>query len=102
MDGPLSPRFRVNVRYLELTLKRSDVPPPAEGSSAPAPTPTNASTSATAAATGSGSGSGLGSGGDKKNLQADADRLIAEGKKAIALKQWEEGVTKYADALDIM
>lgn len=35
-------------------------------------------------------------------LQADADRLIAEGKKAIALKQWEEGVAKYGDALDIM
>jgi HAT1-interacting factor 1 len=32
----------------------------------------------------------------------DADVLIAEGKKAIALKQWEEGVAKYADALDIM
>ena len=27
---------------------------------------------------------------------------MAEGKKAIALKQWEEGVGKYADALDLM
>jgi HAT1-interacting factor 1 len=34
--------------------------------------------------------------------KAQADKLIAEGKKAIALKQWEDGVGRYADALDIM
>ena len=34
--------------------------------------------------------------------RAQADKLVAEGKKAIALKQWEEGVGKYADALDLM
>jgi hypothetical protein len=34
--------------------------------------------------------------------QEDADRLIAEGKKLIALKQWEEGAAKYADALEVM
>lgn len=33
--------------------------------------------------------------------KAQVAKLVAEGKKAIALKQWEEGVAKYADALDI-
>ncbi|WOO80892.1 NASP-related protein sim3 [Vanrija pseudolonga] len=35
------------------------------------------------------------------DLKAQVAKLVAEGKKAIALKQWEEGVAKYADALDI-
>jgi hypothetical protein len=34
--------------------------------------------------------------------RAQADKLVAEGKKAIALKQWEDGVGNYADALDLM
>ena len=34
-------------------------------------------------------------------IQNQVDKLIAEGKKAIALKQWEEGAAKYADALDL-
>ncbi|ORX33867.1 hypothetical protein BD324DRAFT_206499 [Kockovaella imperatae] len=38
---------------------------------------------------------------DTADLQSQAEKLIAEGKKAIALKQWEEGVAKYADALDL-
>lgn len=33
--------------------------------------------------------------------KARVAKLVAEGKKAIALKQWEDGVGKYADALDI-
>lgn len=33
--------------------------------------------------------------------KAQVSKLVAEGKKAIALKQWEEGVAKYADALEI-
>lgn len=28
-------------------------------------------------------------------------KLVSEGKKAIALRQWEDGVGKYADALDL-
>ncbi len=36
------------------------------------------------------------------DTKARADQCIAEGKKAIALKQWEEGVNKYAEALDLM
>lgn len=39
---------------------------------------------------------------DKKEVQRQADVLIAEGKKATALQNWEEGVAKYADALEIM
>jgi len=39
---------------------------------------------------------------DTKDLQATADRLVAEGQKAVALKQWEEGVNKYGDALEAM
>jgi hypothetical protein len=39
---------------------------------------------------------------DPAEIRAQADRLVAEGKKAIALKSWEEGVAKYADALDLM
>lgn len=39
---------------------------------------------------------------DKKELQSQADVLIAEGKKATALQNWEEGVAKFADALEIM
>ena len=35
-------------------------------------------------------------------MRRQADKLVAEGKKAIALKQWDEGVEKYADALDLM
>jgi HAT1-interacting factor 1 len=35
-------------------------------------------------------------------LQATADRLVAEGHKAVALKQWEEGVNKYGDALEVL
>ncbi|ORY22573.1 hypothetical protein BCR39DRAFT_551318 [Naematelia encephala] len=38
----------------------------------------------------------------KADQRAQADKLVAEGKKAIALKQWEEGVSKYADALELM
>ncbi|EIW66326.1 hypothetical protein TREMEDRAFT_35273, partial [Tremella mesenterica DSM 1558] len=34
--------------------------------------------------------------------RAEADKLVAEGKKAIALRKWEEGVGKYGQALDIM
>jgi HAT1-interacting factor 1 len=34
--------------------------------------------------------------------KAQVNKLVAEGKKAIALKDWEVGVEKYADALDIM
>ncbi|WVQ99028.1 hypothetical protein IAU59_006160 [Kwoniella sp. CBS 9459] len=37
-----------------------------------------------------------------KELKEQADTLVAEGKKAIALKQWEEGVMKYGEALDLM
>ncbi|WRT67445.1 uncharacterized protein IL334_004416 [Kwoniella shivajii] len=37
-----------------------------------------------------------------KEIKDQADQLIAEGKKAIALKQWEEGVNKYGEALDLM
>jgi HAT1-interacting factor 1 len=36
------------------------------------------------------------------DLKPQVDKLVAEGKKAIALKQWETGVAKYADALDLM
>jgi len=36
------------------------------------------------------------------DIKAQADKLVAEGKKAIALKDWEVGVEKYADALDLM
>ncbi|GFZ45893.1 hypothetical protein JCM24511_03626, partial [Saitozyma sp. JCM 24511] len=39
---------------------------------------------------------------DPAETRAQADKLIAEGKKAIALKSWDEGVAKYADALDLM
>lgn len=39
---------------------------------------------------------------DRKDTKAQADKLIAEGKKAIALKDWELGVEKYAGALDLM
>lgn len=39
---------------------------------------------------------------DPKEVQAQADKLVGEGKKAIALKEWEEGVGKYAEALDLM
>ncbi|WVF71875.1 hypothetical protein IAT40_006685 [Kwoniella sp. CBS 6097] len=37
-----------------------------------------------------------------KELKEQADKLVGEGKKAIVLKQWEEGVTKYGEALDLM
>lgn len=37
----------------------------------------------------------------KAETQAAVAKLIAEGKKAIALRQWDEGVGKYADALDL-
>ncbi|OCF40638.1 hypothetical protein I317_05570 [Kwoniella heveanensis CBS 569] len=37
-----------------------------------------------------------------EDVKAKADKLVGEGKKAIALKQWEEGVTKYGEALDLM
>jgi len=36
------------------------------------------------------------------DVKAQADKLVAEGKKAIALKDWEAGVEKYAGALDLM
>lgn len=36
------------------------------------------------------------------DVKAQADKLVAEGKKAIALKDWEVGVEKYAGALDLM
>ena len=36
------------------------------------------------------------------DTKAQVDKLVAEGKKAIALKDWELGVEKYADALDLM
>ncbi|KAL7424292.1 hypothetical protein Q5752_001882 [Cryptotrichosporon argae] len=36
------------------------------------------------------------------DARARADALVAEGKKAIALSQWEEAVTKYGEALDVM
>jgi HAT1-interacting factor 1 len=36
------------------------------------------------------------------DVKAQADKLVAEGKKAIALKDWEAAVEKYADALDLM
>ncbi|KAK8869524.1 hypothetical protein IAR55_000090 [Kwoniella newhampshirensis] len=39
---------------------------------------------------------------DPTEIRALADKYVAEGKKAIALKQWEEGVAKYADALELM
>ncbi|WVR05413.1 hypothetical protein IAU60_002428 [Kwoniella sp. DSM 27419] len=39
---------------------------------------------------------------ESTELKAQAEQLIGEGKKAIALKQWEEGVEKYGEALDIM
>lgn len=39
---------------------------------------------------------------DGPSTKERADTLVAEGKKAIALKQWEEGVNKYAEALDLM
>ncbi|WWC69166.1 uncharacterized protein I206_103102 [Kwoniella pini CBS 10737] len=39
---------------------------------------------------------------DPKEIKEQADTLVAEGKKAIALKQWEEGVNKYGEALDLM
>lgn len=35
-----------------------------------------------------------------EEVHAKVSRLVAEGKKAIALKQWEEGVAKYGDALE--
>jgi HAT1-interacting factor 1 len=36
------------------------------------------------------------------DIKAQADKLVAEGKKAIALKDWEEGVEKYGEALALM
>lgn len=36
------------------------------------------------------------------DVKAQTDKLVAEGKKAIALKDWEAGVEKYAGALDLM
>ncbi|WWD16214.1 hypothetical protein CI109_100640 [Kwoniella shandongensis] len=39
---------------------------------------------------------------DPTEIRALVDKYVAEGKKAIALKQWEEGVAKYADALEQM
>ncbi|WWD01036.1 hypothetical protein V866_007974 [Kwoniella sp. B9012] len=39
---------------------------------------------------------------DPKEIKEQAEKLVGEGKKAIALKQWEEGVNKYGEALDLM
>nr|XP_018999443.1 uncharacterized protein I203_08038 [Kwoniella mangroviensis CBS 8507]OCF62904.1 hypothetical protein I203_08038 [Kwoniella mangroviensis CBS 8507] len=39
---------------------------------------------------------------DSKEIKEQAEKLVGEGKKAIALKQWEEGVNKYGEALDLM
>ncbi|WVQ78614.1 hypothetical protein IAT38_000700 [Cryptococcus sp. DSM 104549] len=39
---------------------------------------------------------------DPAEIRAQVDKLVAEGKKAIALRQWEQGVEAYADALDAM
>ena len=40
--------------------------------------------------------------GTREEQKAQVDKLVAEGKKAIALKVWEEGVQKYGEALDLM
>ena len=39
---------------------------------------------------------------DAAEVKSQADKLVAEGKKAIALKDWEQGVEKYGEALALM
>jgi fido (protein-threonine AMPylation protein) len=39
---------------------------------------------------------------DPKMIEETANRLIAEGGKAQALKQWEEAVQKFGEALENM
>lgn len=39
---------------------------------------------------------------DPQAIRAEVEKLVAEGKKAIALHEWEQGVDRYATALDRM
>ncbi|AFR93579.2 HAT1-interacting factor 1 [Cryptococcus neoformans var. grubii H99] len=39
---------------------------------------------------------------DPQAIRAEVEKLVAEGKKAVALHQWEQGVDRYATALDRM
>jgi hypothetical protein len=93
MFVPSAPLLNFCVIPLTHLLRSSD---PTQASDVPAPVPASAQEEVV------GDTKPAVADADPAETRAQADKLIAEGKKAIALKSWDEGVAKYADALDLM
>ncbi|RSH93809.1 hypothetical protein EHS25_006457 [Saitozyma podzolica] len=93
MFVPSAPLLNFCVIPLTHLLRSSD---PTQASDVPAPVPASAQEEVVADTKPAVADA------DPAETRAQADKLIAEGKKAIALKSWDEGVAKYADALDLI